>query len=192
MIKKNAAKKTKSRRPRKPDRITNPESIGNVTHESIYHSLRPLDEMVHQMEKRWGVDRLPSLVESELAARFGAAKAKLDAAIDENEPAEVQKRVRVMMKGWKTLSDAAEKAGAAEISAGIWEGRADSGVKYAFCRTDAEAHLAAKERKDYRVFSVAELVRLLEARYSNLMAAKRHFPGATVEKVRQIDDEIPF
>ena len=181
-------------RPRKPDRITNPKSIGNVTHESIYHSLRPLDEMVYQMEKRWGVDRLPALVESELAARFGAAKAKLDAAIDKNEPAEVQKRVRVMMKGWKTLSDAAEKAGAAEISAEIWEGRADSGVKYAFCRTDAEAHLAAKSRKDYRVFSVAEVVRLLDSRFGLIAAAKEVFPGATVERINHgdLDDDLPF
>ena len=69
---------------RKPDRLMNREEIGNVIAEGIYHALRPLDEMVHQMERRWGADRLVGLVSVETAAKYGRAKAKLDRAIDDN------------------------------------------------------------------------------------------------------------
>lgn len=197
MDKKNAAKKTKTRRRnvRRPDRLTNWESVGNQTAESIYHALKPLDELVHQMEMRWGVDRLPSLVDPELAAKFGSAKARLDAAIDENETDEVVKRVKVMMKGWLALSDAAEKAGAKEIEADVWEGLSESGAKYAFCRTGAEATKAARERGDYRVFCVDEVVRLLESKFEPISAIKSVFPGSKVEEVRRgpvPNDDIPF
>lgn len=197
MVKRNATIKNKSRRRyvRRPDRLTNHRDIANETKEGIYYALKPLDELVHQMERRWGVDRLPGLVDPEMAARFGAAKAKLDAAIDENEPALVVKRVKVMMKGWLALSDAAEKAGAEEIEADVWEGLSDKGVKYAFCRSGAEAHKAAREKEGYRVLSVDEVVRLLEAQYDKVTKIKDVFPDSIIEGVKNgpvPDDEIPF
>ncbi len=197
MVKRNATNKNKTRRRKvkRPDRVVNPDDIGNQTKESVYHALKPLDELVHQMERRWGVDRLPGLVDPEMAARFGAAKAKLDAAIDENEPALVVKRVKVMMKGWLALSDAAEKAGAEEIEADVWEGLSDAGVKYAFCRSGAEAHRAAREKEGYRVLSVDEVVRLLEVKYDKIMKIKDVFPDSIIEGVKNgpvPDDEIPF
>ena len=99
------------RRKRKPDRLMNSEEIGNVVAESVYHALRPLDEMVHQMERRWGADRLVGLVSVETAAKFGSAKAKLDAAIDANDVEAVRKKAAVMIKAWKALSDEATALG---------------------------------------------------------------------------------
>ena len=60
-------------RKRKPDRLMNSSDIGDVTAEGIYHALRPLDQMVHQMEIRWGADRLVGLVSVETAAKYGRA-----------------------------------------------------------------------------------------------------------------------
>ena len=59
-----------------------------------------------------------------------------------------------------------------------------------------EAHKAARDRTDYRVFSVDEVIRLLEVKFETVTAAKEVFPGATVERVRDAgkiaDDSIPF
>ncbi len=55
------------------------------------------------MEIKWGCDRLPGLVAPQTAAKFGSAKAKLDAAIELNVAADVARTASVMLRGWAAL-----------------------------------------------------------------------------------------
>ena len=150
---------------RKPDRLLNNEDIGNVTADSIYHALQPLDQMVHQMEVRWGANRLPGLVSVETAAKFGAAKAKLDQAIDANDVEAVKKRIAVMLRAWKALSDEAASLGHKGLDPEVWEVCTEDGQRYAFCRSNAEAWKTSKQMQETRVFSIEEAARLIDMRY---------------------------
>jgi hypothetical protein len=40
--------------PRKPDRLTNPQDFGVMRKMAQFYSLQPLDEVVTQMESKWG------------------------------------------------------------------------------------------------------------------------------------------
>ena len=180
---------------KKPDRLLNHEDIGNVTADSIYHALQPLDQMVHQMEVRWGANRLPGLVSVETAAKFGAAKAKLDQAIDANDVEAVKKRIAVMLRAWKALSDEAAKAGHKGLDPEVWEVCTDDGQRYAFCRSNAEAWKASKAMQETRVFSIEEAARLIDVRYQLVGEVKDVFPDAKVVKADKqgpLDDCIPF
>ena len=175
------------RRKRKPDRLMNSSEIGNVVAESVYHALRPLDEMVHQMEMRWGADRL--------VAKFGSAKAKLDAAIDANDVEAVRKKAAVMIKAWKALSDEATALGHKGLDPEVWEVTTEDGQRYAFCRSNVEAWKASREMEGTRVFSIEEAARLLDVRFKLVGGVKDVFPDAEVVNVKKrepLDDAIPF
>lgn len=45
-----------------------------------------LDEVAHAMERKWGIDRLPKLVDPALAARFEAQREKLNEALRSERP----------------------------------------------------------------------------------------------------------
>ena len=137
---------------KKPDRLMNREEIGNVIAEGIYHALRPLDEMVQQMERRWGADRLVGLVSVETAAKYGRAKAKLDRAIDEHDVDAVKKNAANMIKAWKVLSDEAVTRGHKGLDPQVWEVTTEDGQRYAFCRSNVEAWKTSREMENTRVF----------------------------------------
>ena len=88
---------------RRPDIFTDSEAHGDSVADAIHHALLPLDRAASEMEMKWGCERLPSLVSPETASLFGSAKAKLDAAIQVNDPQEVVRRAAVMIKGWSKM-----------------------------------------------------------------------------------------
>jgi len=179
---------------RKPDPFTAPELVGSEVAEAIYHALRPLDATATAMEDKWGVDRLPSLVGVDMAARFGAAKAKLDVAIAANDAAEVTKRAGVLLRGWQAMDAEAEQAGAKPMSVSAWTWRDDSDQPHAFVRDEAEARAYAKANPGVSVWSIGEVVRvaaMFDRETQKIgTAAKAVFPAATVQG--RLDDDIPF
>ena len=156
-----------------------------------------LDEFVHAMERKWGVDRLQLLVPDDLRARWEAQKERLDAAIRSNQERFVAAQAEGMRRAWAALERVALAAGEQPLSPLVWECVLPStGEVISLVRTDAEAHHVAR---DCRVFTVAEIGVLIEALGDNTLEVKRHFPGATITGIRgkpPIDwergDEIPF
>jgi len=181
----------------RPDNITNPNDFCSVTAEQIYAATAALDNLVSEMEIKWGVDRLPTLVSAETAAKFGSAKAKLDAAIFGNDAAEVTKRASVMERAWQFLDAEATKRNAKPVSvkAHIW--RDDGGQVHAFCKTNAEACAYAKDHKDVITWTFPEIVRIAEmfedGKLKLLSSVKRTFPTSRVSKIhKKLDDKIDF
>ena len=72
-----------------------------------------LDKMVRDMDRKWGVDRLPEIVSPETAAKYGSALAKLCAAIDEGEPEMIAARANVCMRGMAAMDGEALSLGRA-------------------------------------------------------------------------------
>ena len=191
---------TKYNRFKKPDRIINPASISSVEDEAIYHALRPLDLVAVEMENRWGVDRLAGLVDPDMAAKFGRAKARLDGAIDSRAPDAVAKRAGVMIRAWKALDAEATENGAKPVSKKLRIVRDDEGRAFGIAVDEAVAMAAVRsgDYPDTSIWSLPEVVRVIGAHEMALTnSVKETWPGSTVTAVRPtwrdpLDDDMPF
>ena len=101
-----------------------------------------------------------------------------------------------MKRAWTAIDRAATESGAAPLSPEIWDCvLPETGEVVAIVRSEAEAHHVARQ---CRVFSLAEIARLIAALPDTVLAAKRLFPGATVAGISkpkinwEKGDEIPF
>jgi hypothetical protein len=190
---------TKTQRQR-PDIFTHPETHGNAIADAIHHALLPLDRVASEMELKWGCDGLPSLVSPATAALFGSAKAKLDAAIQANDPQEVIRRAAVLVRGWGKMDAEAAEMGHKALSPDLWCHTTAGGMEVAVARSQAEAGKAARMEsfKDVRIYSLDEIGRILDHDSLKLVnAAKNVFPGAKIKEIRKtgspkLDDPIPF
>ena len=190
---------TKTQR-RRPDQITSPKEYGDPIADGIHHAIKPVDEIAARMELKWGCDRLPGLVSPETAAKFGSAKAKLDAAILDNDPQAVAQRATIMVKGWKALDKEASD-NHEPFKPRIWHHTTQAGFKFAVAKGNADAIKAIRtdpRMEGVAVYSLDEIGRLLESDSMALVnSIKDTFPGATVKEVRpaknnSLDDPLPF
>lgn len=184
---------------RRPDKITAPETYCDPISDAIFHAVQTLDHVVVQMDEKWGVDRLPALVSTETAAKFGSARAKLDAALERNDDADVVRRCSVLARGYAAMDAEAERLGRETMKPQAWVWRDENGHAHAFVRGSAEAIAYGKEHPGVAVYTMAEISRL--ARFvkeeSGKLAdkVKTTFPGAEVVDIRDKEvpnDELPF
>ena len=193
---------TKTER-RRPDIFTDSEAHGDSVADAIHHALLPLDRAASEMEMKWGCERLPSLVSPETASLFGSAKAKLDAAIQANDPQEVVRRAAVMIKGWSKMDAEATEMGHEAMSPDIWSHTTSTGFKVSVARSNADAikSIRTNDRLEgVAVYSLDEIARILEAEsYRLLDTVKKTWPEAKVTKTRKkrapaplFDDGVPF
>lgn len=126
-------------------------------------SLDRLDEVASVMERRWGVDRLPKLVDAALAVRFAAQRDRLDEAIRADRPELVSVQAEAMIRAWQALDAEATKARWPQLAPTVWEAvLPQSGEVVAIVRDSEEALAVAKERKG-AVWTLAEVALAIEA-----------------------------
>lgn len=89
--------------------------------ELIQGYLRPLDELAAEMERVWGVGRLPRLVDPEMGRAFISQQQKLNAAIWSGAPSEVEREAARMTTAWRVLDAKAKELGAKPIDPLLWE-----------------------------------------------------------------------
>jgi hypothetical protein len=143
-----------------------------------------LDETALAMERRWGADRLPRLVEPALAARFDAQREKLNEALRADRPDAIAVQAAAMERAWKALDAAALAAGAKPLSPTVWETTLPStGEIVAIVRTAEEASAIARDRNG-AVYTLAEVAVAIDAFGDQVRATKATFPGAEVKAVR--------
>ena len=185
---------------KRPDDFTAPNLLGNQNSEAIYQGLRPLDKVSFDMEMKWGVGRLQELSNPETTTKFGSAKAKLDAAVIDGNPTDVAKRASVMIRGWQALEAEVIAKGRTPMPPDVWSVRDDSGkVAYAITKDTADAHRASEEFEGVKVYSLAEVVRIIEMLESKsplVAEVKELFPAASIDKITNtteyLNDSIPF
>jgi hypothetical protein len=146
-------------------------------------ALECLDEIALAMERKWGVGRLPRLVDPALAAKFDAQRDKLNDAIHSERQDAIAAQAAAMERAWKALDAAAAAKGAQPLSPNVWEATTPAGEVIAIVRTPEEATLIARERKG-AVWTVAEVAIALDAFGDHVRAVKEKFPGANVTAVR--------
>jgi len=161
-------------------------------------ALHRYDDVVSEVEGRWGVDRLVWLVGGELRDRFEHQMNRLNAAIDKCDPS-IEHEVEVTLRGVAALEAAAIAAGAKPLTGDYVEGRMPDGRVIAITATGYEAGKVKRDNRDMVVYSVDEVGRIIEGLNKEapvVDAIKNAFAGAEVVSVKPVpanlDDEIPF
>jgi len=168
----------------------------DADHDRIKAFTGIVDELAARMELKWGVDRLPRLVDVDLAQRFYSQAEKFNAALAVGSPADVEYEAGRMQNAWTALDMAATEAGAPTISVDVWEiGLADGRV-IALVRSREEAFTLAREGRYMEVYSAQEIANLIE-NLPDIAKTKLVFPGAEITRVRvrpidwDLGDDLP-
>lgn len=168
-------------------------------YDQIHGALKPLDAVAADVELRWGVGRLETLVSPETAAKFEAARAKLDVALHDKDVDLVIQRAGVMLRGWAALEKEAIASGHRAVPPELWHATApqedgNAEMRIVIAKDNSAATLAQTDLPVYTVTEVARIVRAWRSQM-DVHAAKTAFPGAEVVSIKgdeHFDDEIPF
>ena len=189
------AKKTTRQRP-KPSKVYYQPTQPAMRR--MQDALHRYDDVVSDVEGRWGVDRLVWLVGGDLRDRFEKQMDRLNAAIDKCDPS-IEHEVEVTLRGVAALEQAAIAAGAKPLNGDYIEGRMPDGRVIAITATGYEAGKVKRDNREMVVYSVDEVGRIIEGLNKEapvVDAIKNAFAGAEVQSVKPVpanlDDEIPF
>jgi hypothetical protein len=181
-------------RQKKDDRILHKGATANEIKADL--SLAPFDKAVREMDKRWGIDRLPELVSVESAAKWGKAMAGLNAAIDAQDPDKVKFWVEICLRGLTAMDAEAVSLGRPVSDPMIWEHEYEGQV-YGIIEDGREWPAAYAKRPGIAIHTMREVaVALHEHRNGLVNAVKLAFPGAEVKAVRRpkadLEDDFDF
>ena len=181
-------------RQKKDDRILHKGATANEIRADL--SLAPFDKAVREMDKRWGVDRLPELVSVESAAKWGKAVAGLNGAIDAQDPDKVKFWVEVCLRGLTAMDAEAVSLGRPVSDPMIWEHEYE-GTVYGIIEDGREWPAAYAKRPGIAIHTMREVAVALHAHRNGLVdAIKLSFPGAEVKAVRrpqaELEDDFDF
>ena len=181
-------------RQKKDDRILHKGATANEIRADL--SLAPFDKAVREMDKRWGVDRLPELVAVESAAKWGKAVAGLNGAIDAQDPDKVKFWVEVCLRGLTAMDAEAVALGRPVSDPMIWEYEYE-GTTFGIIEDGRQWPAAYAKRPGIAIHTMREVaVALHEHRNGLVNAIKLSFPGAEVKAVRRpqadLEDDFDF
>lgn len=167
----------------------------------IQRHLDALDGVAAEMEAVWGVGRLIPLVDDEMRAKFFKQMAKLNAAIEKNDPEAVETHATALARGWRALDQAARQAG--------HQPKPYSGTEVRLRDGRLVAIVADGEVPQYRADG-AEVITITEAEIglilsdllggdSTLAAVLKSFPAARLTALQRKPkadwakgDDVPF
>ena len=160
----------------------------------------PLDEATRRMDRKWGVDRLPDLVSVSTAEKWGAALAKLNAAIQSGDTDATKARVEVCLRGLSAMDAEATAAGRQPANPQIWEYEYE-GLRFGLVQDIDQWPAAQASRPDLQIVGLREAAIALHAMRNSLPViaeVRKNFPGAEITKITRTanadlgGDEIPF
>jgi len=142
-----------------------------------------LEALGQEMDRKWGIGRLRLLVSADLRAKFDRQLAKTQHAIVSGDSDALEREVQRMETAWRTLDRLATEAGHDPLAPEVWEVPVGTGV-VAVVRNQVEALHVRAEGRDVTVYTLEELVALLDA-LPGVAAVKEHFEGAKVLAARE-------
>ena len=187
---------------RRGDRFTEADRLEVRNAVTADYLIGPVDQIARDMERKWGIDRLPDLVSPELAQRFGSQREKFMVAITAVPPNldDIAEQARRMANAYRALDAEAERIGAPKADPSVWQFEVD-GKRCGVVRDGAMLEAAAEANPHLRLYSLDEIARILALDSLRLVAAtKDAFPGAHVASVKpqrsrvavELEDEIPW
>ena len=168
--------------------------------EQIDVIVRAVDRRGREMDERWGVGRLPTLVPHEIGEKFRVQRRKFSAALMDYDLDETRKHGDAMIRAYAKLNELATAAHGEPGAPEQWEFTVD-GQLIVLVRDLAHSTQDRLQGRQGQVWSLDEIASVLRL-YPALAAAKSAFPGAIIESVRpptpalsQLNDdlaEVPF
>lgn len=166
-----------------------------------------VDGVRAEVEREWGAERLPLLVDDELRARFRRQQAKWSDAYQAAWAAErltldvldlVKTQAGGMKRAYAALASAAVEAGHRPITPWVWEVMLGDGSVAALVQTNDEAAHVQAGGRYVTVYTMAEIANVLTTLLpESLQVAKVVFPGARFTGGAdrgwvKTGDEVPF
>ena len=161
-----------------------------------------LNRVAVDLERTWGVNRLPELVAPDLAAKFATAQEQCDEAIRSGDTAAAAGKATALVRGWKALDAAARAAGHTPGDLGAVWFASVQGRSFAVCLHTADVGALAALHRDHEAVSLEELLRLLDANELGRFVSKanRAFPGIELSAIKSSKpaanwargDDLPF
>ena len=137
--------------PRLPDPLAYPPTSPDEA--AADYAVAPLNRAAVAADRLWGQDALPGLVAPEMAARYGSALGKLNAAIEAGDADAIAARAAVCLRGLAAMDAAARAAGHTPPDPRIWEYELD-GFCFAVLADDAEWPVLRDKRPDLLQFTM--------------------------------------
>lgn len=162
------------------------------TPESYFHGhacIQAVDILAHEMDKKWGVDRLRLLVSPDLQARFDTQRWKLNEAIEKADSAQIQVESQRTVNAYRALDRAATESGADMLDPKMLEIHQGDGKVLCVVETHIDASRVKNDGRAKVVVSLVEIVALLE-HYRAAVDVLAAFPGARVTSTRRLDDPV--
>lgn len=164
------------------------------------------DRVVRGIEAKWGIDRLPNVVDAEMRDRWWQQWDRLNAAIERGSGPEVEHAVEVTIRACGVLEARAIELGAKPLTGDRWDCELPDGGVMAIVRNREEIANVQREGVYDCVYCVEEIGKIMQQWRSDEAGraaerAKQVFEGAAVESVTErprtrteveLDDEIPF
>ena len=185
-----------TKRPSKPsrqkleDRLISP-SAASPNEVACDLALGGLDRMAREMDRKWGVDRLPDLVSPEMAAKYGSAMGKLNAAVRESDVAHTVARAEVCVRGLRAMDAAADAAGMPHSDPDIWEYQID-GHTFGIIADGRDWPAAYAKREGITIHTMREVALALKHYGQIVVDVKQAFNGAEVVAVRKTKEKIEY
>jgi len=163
------------------------------------------------MENKWGIDRLPKLVDQNMAKAFYSQMMKLNEAMKNKGPADVEHEAGRMINAWMALDAHATASGKAKTDAVVWEAPirqtppgddpTDAMGVIGICQTNHEARKLRQCDRYVMVVTVEQVAHMMENMPQLIEVAKR-FPAAEIIDIRKstrgdtcleepLDDDLP-
>ena len=189
-------KTRQSKRQKKSDRILH----GNQNKDAIMcdYAVAPVDRLVTEMDRKWGVDRLPELVSVEMAQKYGRQVGMMNEAVADNDVERTQKKAEQVIKGMIAMDAEAERMGAHKASSDVWEVEVD-GELFGIMKDGRAWKQIKEQRPELELLTLREVALAYRWFRENWMgelekAAKQSFPGAEMIDIKgkTFDDPIPW
>lgn len=185
------------RREKKSDRLLSPGATSSEI--AVDHAIAPFDRAALDMERLWGVDRLPELVTPALAAKYGAAIAFLNDCINRGDATEAAAAAANCIKGLAAMDAEARSLGHKPAPAEVWLYEHE-GHRFGIIRETGDWTTLQDSHPGLTLYSLREVALALQSYKSALPkieAIKAAFPGAEITAVRsklaeELDDELPY
>lgn len=156
---------------------------------------RVVDQRGREMDGKWGIGRLPTLVPIEWAERFRSQHRKYSTALWAYELDDVRKHGDAMLRAYDRLDQLATEAGRPGIDPNQWEIEGPDGL-IILTKDPKRTDMAELHGRAAQVWSIDEIARVVHT-HPILAAAKEAFPGAEIETVRppidfnrQLNDDL--
>lgn len=205
----------KTARPRKPyqSKRQKPKSDprNTVTPEFMQHEawrneadqiLAQVDQVVNDIETKWGYGRLKKLTGYELYEKWQSQRDKFNKAFEIGKIVDIRVHGAAMIKAWQALDRAATESGYEPLPPLWLEHKLEDGKIVAIANCDTGSKEAKKnlDGRDVIVYNIQDAAAIIASFWDRetdaiAKAVQEQFPGARITAARRkepLEDELPF